>query len=105
MNEIETRREIERSIMEVSNQFIVAGNKAFYFRNESDIQCRLFARLSKNLGDVEIVHAEQRIEHSRSWHDLKKKQQSTGVIIIVNLLLQCLILLSQPLKSNIYTEV
>jgi hypothetical protein len=61
---------IENSIREIAGQFTVEDGKAFYFRNESDIQCRLFACISKNIGDVELVHAEQRIENSGSWHDL-----------------------------------
>jgi hypothetical protein len=61
---------IEDSIKEIADQFTIKDDKAFYFRNESDIQCRLFACISKNIGDVELVHAEQRIENSRSWHDL-----------------------------------
>ena len=70
MNTKEIVQQIEYSIKEISDQFAVEEDGAFYFRNESDIQCRLFTCLSQNIDDVEIVHAEQRIENSRSWHDL-----------------------------------
>ena len=70
MHKSEMVREIEHSIKEIADQFVIEEDRAFYFRNESDIQCRLFACLSQNIGDTELVHAEQRIEYSRSWHDL-----------------------------------
>jgi hypothetical protein len=73
---------IEHSIKDIADQFTVDDDKAFYFRNESDIQCRLFACISKNIGDIELVHVEQRIENSRSWHDIviwKPEMKTTAV--------------------------
>lgn len=82
MRKSEIVTKIEHSIKEIADQFVHEGGKAFYFRNESDIQCRLFACISTNIGDKELVHAEQRVENSGSWHDLviwKPEMKATAI--------------------------
>ena len=49
------------------------GDHAFFFHNESDIQCRLFRRLTQRKVDIELVHA----EYGMYWDD-KTKSKSRG---------------------------
>ena len=84
MRKSEIATKIEDSIKETAKQFDIKKNRAFYFRNESDIQCRLFTCISQNINDPELVHAEQRIENSGSWHDLVVWKPEMKVIAVTH---------------------
>lgn len=58
----------EIAINQIAKEFQKDG--AFYFRTENDIQCRLFNYLEKNLGDVEIIHSEERFDGTSRHYDL-----------------------------------
>jgi hypothetical protein len=47
------------------------GNHVFFFHNESDIQCRLFRRLTQKKVDTELVHA----EYGMYWDNRTKSKR------------------------------
>lgn len=64
------------AISSLANDFL--GDHAFYFHNESDIQCRLFRRLTQKRINVELVHP----EYGMYW-DKRTKSKRRGYFDMV----------------------
>jgi len=77
MDESQIRKRAKTAISDLAKDFL-GGNRAFFFRNESDIQCRLFRRLTQEGIPVDLVHA----EYGMYW-DEKAKRERRGAIDIV----------------------
>jgi hypothetical protein len=61
-------QQLENAIWDIAKQY--KGNGAFYFYNESDVQCRLYSCIQKNVKNKKIVHAEWRCNNPSGWYDL-----------------------------------
>jgi len=77
MDDSQIRKKAKVAIKELAKDFL-GGNRAFFFRNESDIQCRLFRRLTQKGIPVDLVHA----EYGMYW-DEKAEIKRRGAIDIV----------------------
>lgn len=77
MDNLQVREKAKVAIKELAKDFL-GGNHAFFFRNESDIQCRLFRRLTQKGIPIDLVHA----EYGMYW-DEKAKIKRRGAIDIV----------------------
>ena len=77
MDESQIRKKAKTAISDLADDFL-GGNRAFFFRNESDIQCRLFRRLTQQGIPVDLVHA----EYGMYW-DEKAERKRRGAIDIV----------------------
>jgi len=76
MDNLKLRKIAKVVISDLANDF--QGNHAFFFHNESDIQCRLFRRLTQKRIDVELVHA----EYGMYW-DRRTKSKRRGYFDMV----------------------
>lgn len=69
---------LEESLLLLAEEY--KGDGAFYFYNEDDVKCRLYATIQKKLKDPEIVHAEWGGVNPRGrydiaiWRPSKKKE-------------------------------
>jgi hypothetical protein len=77
VDELQIRKMAKTAIKDLAEDF-QGGNHAFFFRNESDIQCRLFRRLTQKGIPIDLVHAEYGV-----YWDEKTKGNCRGAIDIV----------------------
>lgn len=77
MDELEIKKKAKKAISDLAKDSR-RSNHAFFFRNEGDIQCRLFNRLTQEGIPVDLVHAEYGV-----YWDEKAKRKRRGAIDIV----------------------
>lgn len=76
MDSLKLRKIAKTAINDLAKDF--RDNHAFFFHNESDIQCRLFRRLAQKGIDVELIHA----EYGMYW-DKRTKTKHRGYFDMV----------------------